>query len=253
MIWKHLTFKELKHIDKTTPVILPIGSIEQHGTHLPLMTDALISEFFCFELEKQIPKEMLVLPTVQVCCSEHHMDFCGTLTVSHMTLFNYIQELLECVVRHGFSNMIIFNAHGGNQAIGKSIVESFGMKHKNCNIVFMSWWKIAHEKMLEITEFDLFGVGHACEFETSILQYIDETLVRDKEIKDGTPNIDQDWAKEDLLRGGKALLLRSMKELTANGVFGKASLATREKGEKIVITVLEAYKKIVLDLKQIKR
>lgn len=249
MIWRHLTSKEIGHLDKTIPVVLPIGAIEQHGAHLNVETDTLIGEFFCDELHKSIPNEVVILPSVAVCASAHHMDFPGTLTVSHETLIVYIKEILASVKANGFKNIVIFNAHGGNQALGSVVVESFGVENPDCNIAIMTWWKIASKELLEITQTGLFGVGHACEFETSLLQYIPGKNVRTQEIENGPVTKTFNWASADLLRGSKALLHRSMKQHTPNGVYGDPTLASKEKGEKIAQVVMENFISIIKDMR----
>jgi len=113
MYWRNLTSKEFEGIDRTTPVILPIGAVEQHGPHLNVETDVLIAEYFCDKLNTEISDDVLILPSIAVCASAHHMDFAGSLTVSHETLIRYIKEVLGSVLANGFQNIIIFNGHGG--------------------------------------------------------------------------------------------------------------------------------------------
>ena len=197
MIWRHLTSKELDLLPKDIPVILPIGAIEQHGPHLNVETDTLIAEYFCEELNKELNDEVLILPSISICCSEHHMDFAGTLTVSHETLMAYLKDILKSISQNGFKNIVIFNGHGGNQAIGSVVVESFGVNNPDCNLAIMTWWKIASKELFEITETGLFGVGHACEFETSLLQYIKGNNVRENEIVNGPVTKTFEWAASD--------------------------------------------------------
>lgn len=248
-----MTSQEIGEIDKMTPVVLPIGAIEQHGPHLNVETDTLISEFFCEELDKNIPKDVLILPSISICCSEHHMDFPGTLSVSHEILIAYIKDILKSILKNGFKNIIIFNAHGGNQALGSVIVESFGIQNPQCNIAIMTWWKIASKELFDITETGLFGVGHACEFETSLLQYIKGDNVREEKIENGIVNKTFPWAQGDLLRSSQVLLHRSMKEYTKNGVYGDPRKASKEKGRRIVEVVMKHFINIVKDMKLAKK
>jgi len=249
MIWRNLTSKEIGALDKSIPVILPIGAIEQHGPHLNVETDTLISEFFCEQLHKELPNDVLILPSIAICCSEHHMDFPGTLTVSHETLIAYLKDVLTSISANGFKNIIIFNGHGGNQALGSVVIESFGVKNPDCNLSIMTWWKIASKELFNITETGPFGVGHACEFETSLLQYIKGDNVREEEIVNGPVTKTFDWAGADLLRGSRALLHRSMKEHTSNGVYGDPRAASYEKGEKIVNAVMNSFVPMIQDMK----
>ncbi|MFK4048009.1 creatininase family protein, partial [Roseomonas mucosa] len=73
MYWEDLTWPELDRTSRTTPVVLNLASIEQHGPHLPLSTDSAIGGFFMQKLDEALGSSVLVLPQVKVCCSAHHM------------------------------------------------------------------------------------------------------------------------------------------------------------------------------------
>ncbi len=80
-----LNLQKIDKLHRHIPVILPMGAVEQHGPHLPVVTDALIGQYFCYCLDQKIQDEVLIRPPVAIGCSRHHMDFAGTLTVSHST------------------------------------------------------------------------------------------------------------------------------------------------------------------------
>ena len=251
MYWRNLTTREFEKIDKTTPVILPIAAIEQHGSHLTTATDTAINEMFCSLLDREVGDDVLILPTVAVACSAHHLDFPGTLTVRHETFLKYLEEILESVLHNDFRRLLVFNSHGGNQAVGQVLVESFGIKHPEAKIAVFTWWKIALEKLSALNESGFLGVGHAGEFETSLMYWWDEGQVREKAIEKGKINNAPDWSQGDLLRAPRVSLHHTMKELTENGVYGNPVFASKEKGEKIARVVMEEMKKIVLDFKKI--
>lgn len=248
MIWEILTSPKIAEVDRNIPVILLVAAIEQHGFHLPLATDKLIGDHFCLQLDKEIPERVLILPAMSIGCSEHHMDFSGSLTLKHKTFLHQAEDILNSVVHHGFKNLIILNSHGGNQGIGQVIVEHFGNRHPECRIVLATWWKIAGDLLNELNETGPGGVGHAGEFETSLMLEINPDLVQTDRIMDRQNAVNFDWASGDLLRGPKASLYKSMKNLTPNGVFGDPRKISSEKGLKITGIVVESLKKIVLDL-----
>ncbi|MEM9659005.1 MAG: creatininase family protein, partial [Planctomycetota bacterium] len=103
MYWQELTRPGLETFDRNTPVILPVAAIEQHGPHLPLATDRIINEHLCGALDQAAGDQVLILPTMPVGCSRHHMDFVGTLTLTHETFITVAKETLECVASHGFT------------------------------------------------------------------------------------------------------------------------------------------------------
>ncbi len=142
-------------------------------------------------------------------------------------------EILETVYAHGFKNLVLFNSHGGNQAAGQIVIENLGHLYPDAQVTLLTWWRIVDKALFEINESGPGGVGHAGEFETSLVQWIAEELVDESEI--GKAQIAQtfDWAKSDLLRSAKAVVYRSMKEMTANGVNGDPTFASKEKGKKL--------------------
>lgn len=250
MKWETLTSPMLDALDRDTPVILNIGAIEQHGPHLPLATDALIGRHFTDRIDAEMGEEVLILPQIAVCCSRHHMAFAGTLTVRHETFLAYLTDMLAAVVAHGFRKIILFNSHGGNLAIGQVALESFGNDFPEIDIFLLTWWRIAAEALAKIQESDFGGVGHACEFETSLVQMIAPELVRIDRAVDQLPVHDFHWAAADLLQGGRAAHHRNMHQLSAGtGVSGCPSLASPEKGRAISDAVTRVALSMLRDIR----
>lgn len=108
-----MTWPEVKEaLKETNVIIIPIGSIEQHGLHLPLETDYIQA----IELAKRIAEKAgaLVAPVILCGHSHHHMGFPGTISLKPETLAQVIFEACQCLGRHGFNKIIILNTHGGN-------------------------------------------------------------------------------------------------------------------------------------------
>ena len=252
MYWDQLTSGQLAALDKQTPVLLNIAAIEQHGAHLPVATDRMIGEHFSSLLNKEIGDKILILPIVAVGCSDHHMGFCGTLTLSHNTFSSVVKEMIQSVLNHGFYNIILLNSHGGNQGIMQVIIEQLGYANPNAHILGASWWNVAKEELLKITETGPGGTGHACEFETSLMKVIAPQLVHESLIKQGA----NEWAfpavDGDLLTGSKISFYRTMKELTPNGVYGDPTKSSAEKGIRIGECVVAALKQLVSDIYNLK-
>lgn len=248
MIWDQLTSPGINALPRSMPVLLPIAATEQHGAHLPVATDHLIASHFARQLHVRIPDHVLILPTLTVGYSQHHMAFPGTLTLSHKTLLAVITEILESVASHGFKTLVIFNAHGGNLAIGQVALEQFGAQHPECRVVFATWWRIAAETLFGITETGPGGVGHACEFETSLMLRIAPDLVDRTQITAGGNQATFEWAEGDMLRGAKAGLFRSMPSMSPTGVYGDPRAGSVEKGARIEAIVLSELQAIILSL-----
>jgi len=248
MIWDELTSAQIKNLDKNIPVVLPMAATEQHGAHLPVATDRMIGEHFTKSLDSIISDKVLILPSISVGCSSHHMGFSGTLTISHETFIRQVEEIIKSVIKHGFTNIILFNSHGGNQGVGQVLVEKLGFENPRTNILMVTWWKLVSEALFPLNESGRGGVGHAGEFETSLMLYIAPNLVNLDKKEKGKHTTTFSWSEGDMLRGTKVSYYRSTKEMTTNGVFGNPEYATLEKGKEISKLVVSDFKKIINDL-----
>ncbi|MDX2246006.1 MAG: creatininase family protein [Bacteroidia bacterium] len=252
MYWDQLTSPEIDALERSIPVILPIAATEQHGPHLPLATDRMIGEHFCRKIHEAIPEKTLILPIVAIGCSEHHMEFAGSLTLSHESFSRQVEDILKSVAIHGFRNLIILNSHGGNLGIGTVITEKFGYRYPEIKITFVTWWKVAGEALFPLNESGPGGVGHACEFETSLMLLIAPDLVKTKLIRQGANEATFPWAEGDMLRGPRAGFYRTMKAMTPNGVYGDPRKASTEKGWEISRIVTESLVQLITDLRNVK-
>jgi len=248
VIWDELTSPQLGALSREIPVVLAVAATEQHGPHLPLATDRLIAEHFTGRLDAALRERVLILPTLAVGCSEHHMDFCGSLTLTHDHFQAHVLDVLTSVAAHGFKNLVLFNAHGGNLAIGQVTLEIFGRRHPACQVVLMTWWQLAADALLHLTETGPGGVGHACEFETSLMLHIAPRLVRLDALTDNGLQATYAWAEGDMLRRARASLYRPFNTMTRNGVVGEPKAASADKGRRISEAVMAQAGELIRSL-----
>lgn len=247
--WDHLTSTQLGAVDPSVPVVLPLGAVEQHGPHLPLGTDRMIADHFCRQLDRILGDDVLILPTVTVGYSLHHEDFPGTLSLSHESLLHQIVETAESALRCGMTNLLILNAHGGNEGIAQVALERLGYDWPECTIVRTTWWQIALDALLEISTSGPGGVGHACELETSLLLAIAEPLVATGAIPERENRGAFAWDTADMLRSGSATAYRRFADLSSTGVFGDPRAASAEKGERVSEVVTSNLADLVSSLR----
>jgi creatinine amidohydrolase len=248
MIWQELVTTDFASLDRATPAVLPVAAIEQHGPHLPLATDRMIAEHFAAMLDARLGRHVLVLPSAPIGCSSHHMEFAGSLTLGHETFIAVAQQTLQAAWVHGFRNFLVLNAHGGNQGACQVLLEQFGGTHPDAQVVVATWWRAAADELLALNESGPGGIGHACEFETSLMLHIAPHLVRRDAIPPRANLPTFDWAEGDLIRGPRAALYRTMKQMTPHGVYGEPSAASAEKGERIAAIVCDALCRMLADL-----
>jgi creatinine amidohydrolase len=250
MKWALLTARDLAAVSRELPVIMNIAAIEQHGPHLPVATDSLVGAHFIDRLDERLQDDVLIVPQVRVCCSAHHMDFAGTLTVRHETLMSYVLDILDSIAAHGFRKIVLFNSHGGNEAIGRVILEKWGAAHPLARMFMLTWWRIAARELAAVQESGFGGIGHACEFETSLVQYFAPHLVTGDQIREARLQPTFAWAESDMLNAPCGVLYRSMKEMSCGtGVAGQPIFASAAKGKRISDLVTQQLVSMVRDIR----
>jgi creatinine amidohydrolase len=209
-------------------------------------TDSYIGEAIASALDRELEGRLLILPAQRLGCSEHHMAFPGTLTLQHETFEDVILDVLDSMVRQGFRRFLILNSHGGNQAIGGVIAEKAAHRWTDAQVVFTSWWRVAAEPLKNLVEGAFPSVGHACEFETSLMLALHPDLVNMAlAVDDGLPPRAEPL-QHDLLRGPAAALAIPMHRLTQHGVYGRPTLATAEKGRRILQETVAALRDLIV-------
>lgn len=246
MNWQELKSSEVGALSRDTLVIVPMASIEQHGPHLPVGTDSYIGEAMASALDREFKGKLLILPMQRLGVSEHHMAFPGTLSLQHETFEAVILEALESMVRHGFRRFLILNSHGGNQAIGGVIAKKAASRWPDAQVIFTSWWRPGAERLKNLEEGAFPSVGHACEFETSLMLALHPHLVNMAlAVDDGLPPAAKPL-QHDLLRGASASLAIPMHRLTQHGVYGRPTLANAEKGRRILEEAVAALRDLIV-------
>jgi len=118
----HMTVPEVEaFLEQSDMVIIPVGSLEQHGDHLPIGTDFINGVERCKLIAQE--RDILVAPVLMVGQSPYHMGFAGTVTLKAETIIQVHMEAVESLIHHGFRRFIIMNSHGGNRAISTLLVD----------------------------------------------------------------------------------------------------------------------------------
>lgn len=221
-------------LSRESVVVVPVASIEQHGPHLPVGTDSLIGQGIVDAFDDACGGRLLVLPMLRWGCSEHHMAFPGSLTLTHETFEAAVLQAIESMVRHGFKRIVVLNSHGGNRAVGGVIAEKASFRFPQAQVIFATWFQVAAGKLKDLVEGEYPSVGHACEFETSVMQLFHPDLVDMSQAQDDGPANARHPFRGDLLAGGAATLSLPFDKMTRRGVYGRPRLASPEKGRKIV-------------------
>ena len=131
----HMTSPEVEALlEKTDMVIIPVGSLEQHGGHLPIGTDFINGVERCKLIAQE--RDILVAPILMAGQSPYHMGFAGSIALKAETIIQVHLEAVESLIRHGFKRFIIMNAHGGNRAITTLLVDQINQTTAGVAVAF---------------------------------------------------------------------------------------------------------------------
>ncbi len=207
-------FKE--YSENIDTIIIPIGSVEAHGHHLPLGTDIYSPRLFCEKINKIMGERIWIAPEIPYGQSYDLSIYPGTVTMPSEIMAEYVYYVGKSFYENGLKNIIFLNGHGGNITALSLATEKLVLL--GAAVMTINWWLDFSRDILTITE----GQGHAGEDETSAILYYDEGLVQmDKAMKNPNKQLIPVRFKD---RG---------KTIFQDALTGDATLATVEKGRKI--------------------
>jgi creatinine amidohydrolase len=210
----------------TRVAVLPVGSFEQHGEHLPLITDTVIACVIAARLAEIY--DLFLLPPVTISCSHEHERFPGTVSISAATLIQIIDDIRASLARSGMTKLAIVNGHGGNYVLSNITQEANVQDHRVALFPGRADWDAARgdANMLSTGSADM----HSGEMETSILLHARPELVRN-----GYVTADHEASQHP------HLLVTGMSAYTASGVIGRPSDATAAKGKAVLDSLVASF------------
>lgn len=218
-----------------TRVVLPLGAVEQHGPHLPLSADADRAMALALRVARRIG-HALVAPAVRIGCSEFHMGYAGTLSLRPETLEAICADVVESLARHGFTDVYIISAHGGNFG---PLEEMLPRLRARAESVDSSCEVHAYTDLLELMAVARWVVdeatglgervgGHADVAESSEMLYLRPEFVHPEWVEEGTLHNMED--EDDLAR----VLASDFRSVTTNGVLGDPRGMNAELGARLL-------------------
>lgn len=231
MRWDELTSPEIGALDRErTVVVLPLGSVEQHGNHLPVGTDTLLAEAVSLAAAEEAGN-VAVLPPPWYGFSAHHMRFPGSITLRAETLMAVVEDIVASIVKQGFRRILIVNGHGGNGGVIDVLAATLGHKHYgNARIATLTYFTLARQAIAELRKSEAGGMGHACEFETSMIQHLRPELVKLDRAQTTYPDPGSNYLTTDLLGGQAIRVYHDFGDLSPTGTLGDPSLASPQAG-----------------------
>jgi creatinine amidohydrolase len=206
--------------------VLPVGSFEQHGPFLPLVTDTLMACAIAGEIADAYPVHLL--PPVTISCSHEHAAWPGTVSISSVTLHAVVRDIADSLRRSGVDTLVLVNGHGGNYVLGNVVQESSARGEHMALFPAPEDWETARRHAGVVTS--LLTDMHAGEIETSVLLHTHPELLR-------TGYQTSDHVADDRRR----LLTLGMAAYTDSGVIGRPSLGSAEKGRELLASLVDSF------------
>ena len=248
ILWAEMSRLEIADAAKTdTLVIVPVGAIEQHGPHLPVNVD-VVDAFEIAKLVARRERNVLVAPPVWWGYSPYHARMPGTISLRPETHLALLQDILDGIISHGFRKIFLLNGHGGNRnLISVAVFEC--MRRTGVSVAAASYWDLASAQIAAIRESPKGGMAHACELETSLQLVFQPALVRmelaTRELVDPRKSYGTSFSFRDLMDFGAVTTGYDIATTDPTGILGDPTLASAEKGERILEAVLDGISEFI--------
>ena len=245
MTWEE--FRDL--VDEKTVMLVPMGSTELEGPHLPLGVDTIVAEGIAQRLCGE--DGVVIGPTLPVGYSKWFGPFPGTISLEQETLTEVLSEYCACLFGHGIRRILFLNSHRGNNACIDHVARTLVLQQP-VRVAMLSIWKAANDL---IAGNDLIAEGtftHAGEVMTSVILALRPDLVDNSKIQpdiakspEGSGFRVKNSLGETEFQGSIQMLYQHIRDVTETGVFGDPTTASAEKGEQ-VLNLITDYAKAFL-------
>ncbi len=246
----YLTWTEIEAMPDRDRVVMlqPLGAIEQHGPHLPLVVDAAVSAGVLGKALERLPAEIPAysLPPLYYGKSNEHRGFPGTICLSATTLMALLMEVGESIYQAGFRKFALVNAHGGQPQVLEIVARDLRDRHPDFMVFPLFVWRAPHiaRELVAEREWEL-GI-HAGDGETSLmLALLPETVRLDRAVTEYPADLPQNSL---LSMEGANPFAWLTRDLSRSGTIGDAKAATREKGDRLLESMANGWVQLIADL-----
>jgi creatinine amidohydrolase len=233
-------------------ILIPVGSLEQHGRHLPLGTDSFMAIRLAEDAARR--SQVMLTPPLWFGWSEHHMGYSGTITLKAETLIKVVEDVCLSLITHGFKKLLIINGHRITN-LSPLVIAAMNIREKTkAFLTVIDPAVIGATIGKELRRSAIGGLGHGGELETAHLLYLYPDLVEMKDAVKIIPKYPSEFMELDFYAGGDRVSWTfAMEELSeGSGGFGDPTCASKEQGAQYHNRVVENICKFIDAVRTIK-
>jgi creatinine amidohydrolase len=250
-----LSWPQIAEIQKKPHlIILPVGSTEQHGHHLPIDVDSCLATYLAEQAAQKVNAGkkiwVLVAPTIHYTEVETFKEFPGTIGISLDTEVRLLQDVVRSVITNGFNNILVLNGHSSNTIPINTALRQVNSEFPDAGLYAVNWWALGNLPKILKSPPSL----HAEEMETSLYLVADPDKVDLNKAGTEYPklSLSEKWVTPDFYGLGKTVFYHSRKKYpkfgTSKGIMGDATTACKETGEKIAKAVVADLVEIIVEI-----
>lgn len=251
-----MTWLEINDAVKEERVaVIPAGTLEDHGYHLPVDTDVVIAETICQRLADALPRQVVALPPIIYGFSPHHLDGPGTVTLRWDTFIESTHQIVSSLFYHGFRKVLIVNGHGSNEPVLDIAARQAIVGNPDSQCANISWWNLSKVQKVVESFRESEWTGHACELETSMYMAIEGNLVAsDLFQEDINPRMSKHFWADLVSRrpdgfANHVRMTEYWSTVSATGTWGDPRTSSAAKGELMLAAAVEELIELVSEFK----
>ena len=179
---QEMSWPTVAAVANDVPVVVPIAAVEQHGRHLPVFTDSMLLGEVVRRAAPRLGDRIVWAPLLWLGNSHHHLDFAGTLSAAPRTYLDLLGDLIDNLVAHGFRRIVLLNGHGGNIVPASQAVFEARQRYRARDDLLLAGGHLlapGQQPRAADAGFVQDQMGHACEWETSMILHLAPHLVGD--------------------------------------------------------------------------
>jgi len=246
----------MAQVEAGAVAVVPTGSLEQHGSHLPVGTDSLLAEVVVREgvdIAAERGTQAVAFPTIWTGFSPHHVPLGATVSLSKETLIALLDDVCSSLLEMGFEKVLLVNGHGGNRPAVSLVAGDVGTRQDEADVAEISYNTLARERFEELRSGEAGSAYHAGEFETSLMLHLYGEHVDADAATDDHEDPPTEFSPRGMFSGGSLGMRHTYDFLTEDGVRGEPTLGSADVGAALFEAATEGLAEVIAAVRSLER